>query len=153
MGLCVYVSRAHDSIHFSRQLFSSPSPKGTRRPNPSIIARRCLVLLHRRDRAGFAPLRRVNPRGSRRRRLLRIQRKDQTAVAFSFSTAETETETEPPSHWSSHRRETGNRAVLIPLHKPVSPLPPSPSFSPPHSSCRRHLLHRRETSSCSPNSI
>jgi hypothetical protein len=78
------------------------------------------------------------------------------------------TETEPPSPSVSppqrqrpsrrridllHRRETGNRAVVIPLHKLVSPLPPSPSFSPLHSSCRRNLLHRRETSSCSPNSI
>ena len=94
-----YVSWAHDSIHFSRQLFSSPHRKRTRRPNPSIIARYRLVLLHHRDRVSFAPPRWPNPRGSRRRRLHRIQRRDRAAVAFSFSTAETETE--PPSHWSS----------------------------------------------------
>jgi hypothetical protein len=81
----------------STQLFSSPHPQRTRRPNPSIIARRRVVLFHRRDRAGFAPPRRLNPRDSRHRRLHRLQRRDWAVVAFSFYTAETE----PPSHWSS----------------------------------------------------
>jgi hypothetical protein len=92
-----YVSRAHDSTHFSWQLFSSHHPQRTRRPNRSIIARRRLVLLHRRDQAAFASPRRPYPRESRRRRLHRIQRRDRAVVAFSFSTVETE----PPSHWSS----------------------------------------------------
>jgi hypothetical protein len=182
-----YVYRAHDSTH-EYAVIQLTSPVTTWRPNPSHYRRCLLVLLHRRDRAAFAPPRRPNPRDSTRRRLHRLQRGDRAVVSLFFSTAKTEppslhrgsrtleilptvafsvsnAETDPPSPSASphrpsrrrlgllHRRGTQNRSVLIPLHTLVSPPPPSPSFSLLHSCCRLHILHRRETLSCSPNFI
>jgi hypothetical protein len=74
----------------STQLFNSPHPQRTRWPNPRHYRHRRLVLLHRRDRAAFAPPRWPNPKDSRRCRLHRLQRGDRAIVALFFSTAETE---------------------------------------------------------------